>query len=72
MASARAATPTTSGAEPTDPARGAPNLDPPPQMLDLPVTRYVLELPPVVRMSTNEVVAWLAEALRHYLMGQPG
>jgi AcrR family transcriptional regulator len=42
------------------------------QMLGLALTRYVLELPPVVAMSADEVAAWLAPVLQHYLTGRPG
>jgi AcrR family transcriptional regulator len=37
------------------------------QMLGLAVCRYVLELPPVVAMTPDEVIAWLAPTVQHYL-----
>ena len=42
------------------------------QMMGLALTRYVLELPPVVAMTTDELVAWLSPVLQHYLTGRPG
>jgi AcrR family transcriptional regulator len=41
------------------------------QMLGLAFTRYVLELPPVVALSADEIAAWLAPVLQHYLTGSP-
>jgi AcrR family transcriptional regulator len=41
------------------------------QMLGLALTRYVLELPPVVALTPDEVAAWLAPVLQHYLTGRP-
>jgi AcrR family transcriptional regulator len=41
------------------------------QMLGLALTRYVLELPPVVALSPDEMAAWLAPVLQHYLTGRP-
>ncbi|MFI6076290.1 TetR family transcriptional regulator [Actinoplanes sp. NPDC051343] len=43
------------------------------QMLGLALTRYVLELPPVVALTTDELAAWLSPVLQHYLTGMvPG
>lgn len=41
------------------------------QMLGLALTRYVLRLPPVVAMSPDEVAAWIAPVIQHYLTGTP-
>lgn len=41
------------------------------QMLGLAFSRYVLELPPVVALTADEVAAWLAPVLQHYLTGKP-
>jgi AcrR family transcriptional regulator len=41
------------------------------QMLGLALTRYVLELPPVVALPPDGVAAWLAPVLQHYLTGDP-
>jgi AcrR family transcriptional regulator len=40
------------------------------QMLGLALTRYVLELPPVVALTPDELAAWLAPVLQHYLTGK--
>jgi AcrR family transcriptional regulator len=37
------------------------------QILGLALVRYVLRLPPIARMSHDEVVSWLAPTLRRYL-----
>lgn len=43
------------------------------QMLGLVLTRYVLELPPVVALTADELAAWLSPVLQHYLTGRvPG
>jgi AcrR family transcriptional regulator len=43
------------------------------QMLGLALTRYVLELPPVVALTPDELAAWLSPVLQHYLTGMvPG
>jgi AcrR family transcriptional regulator len=43
------------------------------QILGLALTRYVLRLPPVTAMTRDEVVGWLAPAVRWYLLGErPG
>jgi AcrR family transcriptional regulator len=41
------------------------------QALGLAICRYVLELPPVVAMSRDEVIAWLAPNVQHVLTGSP-
>lgn len=41
------------------------------QMLGLALARYVLELPPVAAMTADEVAAWVAPVLQHYLTGGP-
>jgi hypothetical protein len=41
------------------------------QMLGLALSRYVLELPPVVAMSGDEIVAWLGPVIQFYLTGSP-
>lgn len=41
------------------------------QMLGLALTRYVLQLPPVVAMTPDEVAAWIAPVIQHYLTGGP-
>ena len=41
------------------------------QALGLAICRYVLELPPVVAMSREEVIAWLAPNVQHVLTGSP-
>lgn len=40
------------------------------QMLGLALCRYVLRLPPVVDMTRDEVVAWLAPTVQRYLSAQ--
>jgi len=40
------------------------------QMLGLALTRYVLELPPVVALTPDELAAWLSPVLQHYLTGK--
>jgi AcrR family transcriptional regulator len=43
------------------------------QMLGLVLTRYVLELPPVVALTPDELAGWLSPVLQHYLTGRvPG
>jgi len=37
------------------------------QILGLATARYVLELPPVVAMSHEEIIAWVGPTLQHYL-----
>lgn len=37
------------------------------QMIGLAMTRYVLALPPVARMSRDDVIAWIAPVLQRYL-----
>ena len=37
------------------------------QVLGLALCRFVLRLPPVVAMSRDEVVAWLAPTIQRYL-----
>ncbi|MBO0867901.1 MAG: TetR family transcriptional regulator [Micromonosporaceae bacterium] len=37
------------------------------QMIGLAMTRYVLALPPIARMSRDDVVAWIAPVLQRYL-----
>lgn len=39
------------------------------QMIGLAMCRYVLQLPPVVDMSHDEVVAWLGPTIQRYLEG---
>jgi AcrR family transcriptional regulator len=39
------------------------------QVLGLALARYVLRLPPVVHMSHDEVVGWLAPTIERYLTG---
>ena len=39
------------------------------QALGVALTRYVLELPPVVTMTPSELVAWIATTLQRYLVG---
>ena len=39
------------------------------QMLGVALCRYVLRLPPVVQMSTDEAAGWLAPTLQRYLTG---
>lgn len=39
------------------------------QILGLATARYVLELPPVVEMSHQEIIAWAGPTLQHYLQG---
>jgi hypothetical protein len=39
-------------------------------MLGLALTRYVLELPPVVALTPDEIAGWLAPVLQHYLTGK--
>ena len=41
------------------------------QMMGLALTRYVLEVPPVVAMTPDDLVAWMSPVLRHYLAGRP-
>jgi AcrR family transcriptional regulator len=41
------------------------------QMLGLVLTRYVLRFPPVTAMTADEVAAWIAPAVQHYLTGDP-
>jgi AcrR family transcriptional regulator len=41
------------------------------QMMGLALTRYVLELPPMVAMTADELTAWFAPAMQHYLTGHP-
>ncbi|MDO3639131.1 TetR/AcrR family transcriptional regulator [Mycolicibacterium arseniciresistens] len=50
---------------PTAPARRAALIAT--QMLGLALCRYVLRLPPVVDMTRDEVVAWLAPTVQRYL-----
>jgi AcrR family transcriptional regulator len=38
------------------------------QLIGLAMCRYVLQLPPVVAMSRDEVVAWLGPAIQRYLL----
>ncbi|MFF3762112.1 TetR family transcriptional regulator [Streptomyces sp. NPDC090082] len=40
------------------------------QILGMALTRYVLRLPPVAEMSTEEVVAWLAPTVQRYLTAE--
>lgn len=40
------------------------------QMLGLALTRYVLELPPVVALTPATLAAWLSPVLQHYLTGK--
>jgi AcrR family transcriptional regulator len=58
--------------EPTQPARRAALIAT--QMLGLALCRYVLRLPPVVDMTRDEVVAWLAPTVQRYLCApdEPG
>ncbi len=37
------------------------------QMLGLALCRYVLQLPPVVEMSREEIVSWLGPTVQRYL-----
>ncbi|MEV3902627.1 TetR family transcriptional regulator [Mycobacterium sp. NPDC050551] len=57
---------------PAEPARRAALIAT--QMLGLALCRYVLELPPVVDMTRDEVVAWLAPTVQRYLCApdEPG
>ncbi|WP_454792743.1 TetR/AcrR family transcriptional regulator [Mycolicibacterium lutetiense] len=41
------------------------------QLLGLALTRYVLELPPIVAMGEEDIVADLAPVLQHYLTAVP-
>ncbi len=41
------------------------------QMLGLAVSRYVLETPPIVGLSHEELVAWLGPVMQYYLTGDP-
>ncbi|MGV0852037.1 TetR/AcrR family transcriptional regulator [Mycolicibacterium phlei] len=41
------------------------------QALGLALCRYVLQLPPVVAMSREEIVGWLGPTLQRYLDGAP-
>jgi AcrR family transcriptional regulator len=40
------------------------------QMLGLALTRYVLELPPVVALTPDQLAGWLSPVLQHYLTGK--
>ena len=40
------------------------------QMMGLAFSRYVLKLPAVVSMTHDEIVAWLAPVVQHYLTGK--
>jgi hypothetical protein len=39
------------------------------QALGVALTRYVLQLPPVVTMTPAELVEWIAPTLQRYLVG---
>jgi AcrR family transcriptional regulator len=39
------------------------------QILGMALCRYVLQLPPIVRMSRDEMVAWLGPTLQRYIDG---
>ncbi|MFI7606911.1 TetR family transcriptional regulator [Micromonospora sp. NPDC049366] len=41
------------------------------QTLGLAFARYIVRLPPVVDMTPDELVAWLAPTLQRYLTGRP-
>jgi hypothetical protein len=41
------------------------------QVLGMALCRYVLKLPPVVRMSREETVDWLGPTVQRYLTGRP-
>ncbi|MDO3705489.1 TetR family transcriptional regulator [Micromonospora sp. C28SCA-DRY-2] len=41
------------------------------QILGLAFTRYIVRLPPVVAMTPEELVGWVAPTLQRYLTGQP-
>ena len=41
------------------------------QILGLALGRYVLGLPPVARLTREEVVAWVAPTVQRYLTGEP-
>ncbi|GIH16409.1 TetR/AcrR family transcriptional regulator [Rugosimonospora africana] len=41
------------------------------QVLGLALVRYVLRIPPISRLTRDEVVAWLAPTLQRYLTGTP-
>ncbi|MHA6621103.1 TetR/AcrR family transcriptional regulator [Pseudonocardia sp. DLS-67] len=41
------------------------------QALGVALCRYVLRLPPVVAMSREEIVTWIAPTLQRYLTGSP-
>jgi hypothetical protein len=41
------------------------------QALGMALCRYVLKLPPVVRMTREEIVGWLGPTVQRYLTGQP-
>ncbi|MFI6331301.1 TetR family transcriptional regulator [Micromonospora chersina] len=41
------------------------------QTLGLAFTRYIVRLPPVVEMTPDELVAWVAPTLQRYLTGRP-
>ncbi|MFF5177035.1 TetR family transcriptional regulator [Micromonospora sp. NPDC000316] len=41
------------------------------QILGLAFTRYVVRLPPMVDVTPDELVSWIAPTLQRYLSGQP-
>ncbi|MGS2619388.1 TetR/AcrR family transcriptional regulator [Micromonospora sp. LZ34] len=41
------------------------------QILGLAFTRYLVRLPPMVEMSPEELVAWVAPTIQRYLTGRP-
>ncbi|MEV6366138.1 TetR/AcrR family transcriptional regulator [Micromonospora sp. WP24] len=41
------------------------------QTLGIAFTRYIVKLPPMVAMAPEELVAWVAPTLQHYLTGLP-
>ncbi|MFG3604074.1 TetR/AcrR family transcriptional regulator [Micromonospora chersina] len=57
------------GADPASTARRAGLVAS--QTLGLAFTRYIVRLPPVVEMTPDELVAWVAPTLQRYLTGRP-
>jgi AcrR family transcriptional regulator len=41
------------------------------QTLGLAFSRYIVRLPPIVDMTADELAAWIAPTLQHYLTGTP-
>ncbi|MCG5430918.1 TetR family transcriptional regulator [Mycobacterium sp. MYCO198283] len=59
--------PAVAGAAPGEPERRAGLIAT--QILGLALCRYVLELPPVVAMSRDEIVSWIGPTVQRYLTG---